>query len=258
MEQLFEKYENIQLFLEKYRKYEIPKDEPDYYDYEGFKNKMQIVGYISHSLKKVGGPAEDLLDIYLFKHDSKYIKTTVNFKKLIDKYRQKKMTVFLFTKEPLSIYIKKAIKQYSLDIQNYLYKHFIMELNKGPLCSRHTVLTEDEARRVCFELMTHGHRLPSISIDDPQNIWIGGKVNDIIKIESTSEMVGRRINYRIVTPVSGRVEQPSAAVKPQQKKVAPEPLPPQESKESKEESEEEYYEDYDDYVDDDGKDEEAI
>ena len=39
MEQLFEKYENIQLFLEKYRKYYLLNSYEKFYNYNDFKNK---------------------------------------------------------------------------------------------------------------------------------------------------------------------------------------------------------------------------
>lgn len=204
MEQLFDKYGNIQKLLINYRQYELVEGE-QFMTFEDFKNKMQLTGYIMHHCKHTKNGA--LLDVYLFKHDSKYIKTTSEFVKLLDRYRDA-MNLMIFTKELLSIYIDKAIKRYpNLGINNYLHKHVIIELNKGPLCSVHTILTPEETKQVCIDLMTHGHHLPAISVNDPQNIWIGGQVNDIIKIEAKSETTGKTIRYRIVTPSTGKIEQ---------------------------------------------------
>ncbi len=204
MEQLFEKYINIQLFLTNYRKYQLVDDEK-FLSFEDFRNKMQLTGYVMH--RCIGIETQELLDVYIFKKHSKYIKTTSEFIKLLDRYREPRH-IILFTKEKLSIYLKKAIKRYSdLKIDNYLHKHFIVELNKGPLCSKHTILSQEEVKQVCFDLMAHGHKLPAISIEDPQVIWIGGKVNDVIKIEANSEITGKTIRYRIVTPATGKVEQ---------------------------------------------------
>jgi DNA-directed RNA polymerase subunit H (RpoH/RPB5) len=174
---------------------------------------------------------------------------------LLDKYKQEDNYIMVFTKEPLSVYIKKAIKQYPLlHIQNYLYKHFTMELNKGPLCSKHTILSPEDARKVCFELMTHGHKLPSISVDDPQNIWIGGKINDIIKIEAVSEITGTCIRYRLVTPISGKVEQSSESTARSNKlKNSKKVIIDENSSEKKEDVSdivEEEYEEYDEYDED--------
>lgn len=211
MEQLYEKYENIQLFATspEYRNYTLIEDK--FYDYETFKNKMQIIGYVQHKFKDPKHQRN--IDIYLFKKDSKYITSTSDFKKILDKY-EKDQTVYIImiTKEELNVYRRKSIKQYAhLNVKNYLHKHFIMEMNKGPLCSKHSILSPEETRKVCYDLRTHAHKLPAIYESDPQNIWIGGEVNDLIKIESNSEITGIRVGYRIVTPASGKVEQSTTA-----------------------------------------------
>src|SRR5688572_27197618 len=110
MEQLFEKYTNIQLCMEKYRKYSIMPNTTQYYNFDDFKNKMQVSEIIIHNL--FHNETKELLDIYLFKEDSKYIKSTANFKKLLNKYSQDEMHIIFFSKIPLSIYIKKAIIDY--------------------------------------------------------------------------------------------------------------------------------------------------
>jgi DNA-directed RNA polymerase subunit H (RpoH/RPB5) len=200
MEQLFDKYANIQLFITKYRKYSLI--DGNFLDFSEFKNKIQLMGYVSHELEHK--ETDRKIDIYLFKKDSKFIKTTTEFNKLLYRYNEPR-EIILFTKDRLSIYLKKAVKKHhNLTIYNYLHKYFIMEMNKGPLCSKHTILSIEEAKDVCFDLMTHGHKLPAIYVDDPQNIWIGGKINDIIKIEAFSELTGKTVRYRIVVPSTGR------------------------------------------------------
>jgi DNA-directed RNA polymerase subunit H (RpoH/RPB5) len=241
MEQLFEKYKNIQKFLTEYRKFVLDKKD-SFLNFDDFKNKIQLTGYVIHHL--IQASDSTTLDIYLFKKDSKYIKTTSEFIKLLDRYRDP-IHIMIFTKERLSIYLKKAIRRYpNIRIENYLHKHFMMELNKGPLCAKHTILSLEEAREVCIDLMAHGHKLPAIAIDDPQNIWIGGKINDIIKIEANSEITGKTIRYRIVTPISGKIEQSTSI-----KKIE---VPKKEITDEKEviEEEEDYVEDYEDYDED--------
>jgi hypothetical protein len=109
---------------------------------------------------------DKLIDIYLFKKDSKYVTVTAHFKKLLDSYKSAR-TVILITKEPLTVYRRKTIKNYDLNIKNYLHRHFIIEINKGPLCSKHTPLSVEETKHVMISLMTHGHKLPSIFENDP-------------------------------------------------------------------------------------------
>jgi DNA-directed RNA polymerase subunit H (RpoH/RPB5) len=213
MEQLYEKYQNIQLFAtdKQYRGYELNKKEK-FYDYETFKTKMQGFEYVLH---KFYNPKQDKeVDLYLFKPDSKYMSSTLFFKKILDRYNGHH-NIIVITKEELNVYRKKSIKKYAnLNIKNYLHKNFIIEINKGPLCSKHTILTTSETRALSFDIMAHGHNLNAIFDNDAQNIWIGGEINDVIRIDSISEMAGRSINYRIVTPASGKaVQNPATIIK---------------------------------------------
>lgn len=209
METLFDKYLNVQLFAIEYRGLVLTNGEK-FHDYETFKNEIHKHEYIMHKFKK------DLknIDIYLFKEDSKYITSTIFFKKILDRYN-KFNDIIMITKSELNVYRKKMILQYKeLSVKNYLFKHFIIEINRGPLCSKHTILSPEEVRVVSYNIMAHGHKLPAIFDTDPQCIWIGGEINDLIKIESYSEITGKTINYRIVTPSSGKtIQNPKAIIK---------------------------------------------
>ena len=247
MEQLYEKYTNIQLFATspKYRGYKLLDKE--FYNYEEFKSKMQIISYIQHKFHDQRHQTD--IDIYLFKHDSKYITSTTDFKKILDKYTS--ASIIMITKEELNIYRRKSINQYpNLNIKNYLHKHFIMEMNKGPLCSKHTVLSPEEVRRVCYSLKVHAHKLPAISAADPQNIWIGGEINDLIKIEAYSEITGHSIHYRIVTPASGKVLQNSTIVK---KDATITEIDEEQSDVEIEDNNEDYIDDYEEVEEDDAE-----
>jgi len=202
MESVYEKYENIQKFIKEYRKYEM-KDQ--FHDFESFKKNMQIEQFIKHDCinKKKSVPVY----IYIFSEHSKYIKTTTQFKRLMDKIPEDNAEVIIISKEELSIYINKALTKYShLRIFNYPYKLFAIEIAKGPMCSKHTILADNEVRTLCArDLIIHPLSLPSISVNDPQNIWIGGEIGQVVKIESISEITGNTIRYRIIAPDSGKI-----------------------------------------------------
>jgi DNA-directed RNA polymerase subunit H (RpoH/RPB5) len=202
MDQLYEKYLNIQKFITEYRKYTT---KIKFSDFATFKKTMQMDQYILH--KCVDTTLERDVFIYLFTGNSRFIKTTPQFKRIMDKTSDDPADVIIITKEPLSIYINKALVKYPhLNVFNYLHVHFNIELSKGPLCSKHTILSTNEVRTLCSQdLVIHPLSLPSISINDPQNIWIGGKLGQVIKIESISEITGKSIRYRIVAPESGKV-----------------------------------------------------
>jgi DNA-directed RNA polymerase subunit H (RpoH/RPB5) len=202
MDILFEKYENIQKCILTYRNY-ISNEK--FLDLQTFKKTMQMEQYIHH--KYIDPKRGRNIYIYIFMDNSKYIKTTPLFKRLVDKIPDESVDVIIITKIELSIYIKKALLKYTnLKVFNYLHKYFSIELSKGPLCSKHTVMTNNEVKDLCSrELIIHPLSLPSISINDPQNIWVGGELGEVIKIESISEITGRTIRYRIVSPDSGKM-----------------------------------------------------
>ena len=202
MDNLFEKYENIKKFILEYRTYKM---EEKFLDYNTFKKCMQIEQFITH--KCIDVKKGRTVYIYLFMYNSKYIKTTPQFKRLMDKIPEEPCDVIIITKLELSVYIKKALLKYTnLKIFNYLHKYFSIEISKGPLCSKHVVLTNNEVKELCSrELIIHPLSLPSISINDPQNIWIGGELGEVIKILSVSEITGETIRYRIVSPDSGKM-----------------------------------------------------
>ena len=120
-------------------------------------------------------------------------------------------TIFI-TKRELTTYFLRNIQlknqKTSLVVHNYLHKHFIIEIGRAPLCSRHTRLTKSEASDLLSrQLMTSPYALPRIKINDPHVIWCGAKVNEIIRIEVNSELAGKCLRYRLVVPISGKVEQ---------------------------------------------------
>jgi DNA-directed RNA polymerase subunit H (RpoH/RPB5) len=202
MEVLYEKYINIQKFITEYRQYKL---HDQFIDFSTFKKTIQIEQYIRHICTDVKN--DKLIYIYLFHDNSKYIKTTPNFKRLMDKLPEEPANVIIISKIELSIYINKSLLKYPhLKVYNYLHKYFAIEISQGPLCSIHSILSNTDVRNLCSrELIIHPLSLPSISINDPQNIWIGGELGQVIKIVSISEITGKTIRYRIVSPDSGKM-----------------------------------------------------
>jgi DNA-directed RNA polymerase subunit H (RpoH/RPB5) len=202
MEQLYEKYLNIQKFVTDYRKYKLLDP---FLEYNVFKKTIQVDQYIKHTC--IDTKKERPVHLYLFTGISKYIKTTPQFKRLMDKTSNDPADVIVISKSELSIYINKALIKYPhLNVHNYLHKYFAIELSTGPLCSEHKVLSNSDVRLLCSkDLIIHPLSLPSIAINDPQNIWIGGELGQVVQITSISEITGKTIRYRIVAPDSGKV-----------------------------------------------------
>jgi DNA-directed RNA polymerase subunit H (RpoH/RPB5) len=204
METLYEKYKNIQKFITQYRKYKLVDSK--FYEFKTFKKTIQVEQYIYH--KCINPINNKSVYVYIFTKNSKFVKTTAQFKRLIDRLSEdEQANVIIISKNELSIYIKKALLKYKhLQIFNYVHKLFAIEIPKGPYCSKHTILTNDEVRVLCSnQLIIHPLSLSAISINDPQNIWVGGELGDVIEIDSISEITGKTIPYRIVSPDSGKL-----------------------------------------------------
>jgi DNA-directed RNA polymerase subunit H (RpoH/RPB5) len=199
---LYRKYLNIQLFVNEYRKFVVV--EP-FLKRKQFKKTMQLEQYVRSKCRdpKTG----KVVYIYLMKTDSKYIKATPNFKKLMDSLGAEPADVYIITKVPLSIYINKTLHRFiNLKISNFMHKNFSIETTKGPHCSEHTILADDEVIKTCFQdLMIHPLSIPPIYITDPICVWIGAEIGQVIRIKSRSENSGEVIRYRIVSPKVGRI-----------------------------------------------------
>lgn len=239
MDILYNKYMNIWECFTKYRKCDILEEK---YTLEQFKKKIEQEQHISHIAYS---PTKEIFNYIFFFTDESYIIKTADsfetmminlinkknksnmeiFKKYLDSrkiqnskiltYAKSNLNVVLITKKELSTYIRKKIidinskliaTKSTTQYHNYLHKHFLLNITKGAMCSPHSILTKDEMLKLCSrELMIHPLSLPSILINDPQVIWIGAEIGEIIKIEANSEMAGKAIRYRIVTPVGGKV-----------------------------------------------------
>ena len=80
------------------------------------------------------------------------------------------------------------------------FDYFVAELPKGPYCSKHTILNDNEIEVVLNDVKCVKKNLPRIPVSDPMIVWLGGKPGNVVKIESVSDTVGMSITYRLVTP----------------------------------------------------------
>lgn len=198
MEALYNKYNNITKCLVDYRGYSKKSEK---IDFNQFKTLMKNISYVKETYQN----KDKDIDIYIL-YNKNY--TPSDFRKLLEKYKNRSIHILFFSKTPFNTYIKKSIKKFkNITYNNYLHKHFSIEINKGPLCAKHTIISKEEAKKLWVDFKTNPYNLKAILINDPQIIWIGGKIHDIIKITRFSEITGLCIDYRIVTPVTGKIKE---------------------------------------------------
>jgi len=83
-------------------------------------------------------------------------------------------------------------------VENLKFDHFRAIIPLGQYCSKHTILTKEEADKLLKSLHVSKINLPTIHFNDPQIIWIGASRGDIIHIDRLSESTGKSDYYRYV------------------------------------------------------------
>lgn len=194
---LYNIYSNLLIFVRDYRRYTF--DQQSILEPHTFAKKMTIDHYIKLDCADESEHESERITVLLFKPDSKYLKTMPLFKKLLNGIHARR--IITVSKEPLSKYIERWIETLDLSLKSYFHRHFLVEIPKGPFCSKHTILSPEEAKKVCeHDLMINPLSLPAIQVTDPQCIWINAQVGQIIRIDAPSDVAGAVVRYRLVVP----------------------------------------------------------
>ena len=197
----YSQYLNVHIFAEKYRKYEKISE---ILDEEKFRKTMQYNSYvkIQYVNKKNGKPVL----IYLLAKGSKYAEQSQELKKLLSKIKDPS-NVMLISQNKFKVYSMKSINAFNhLKVKTYLHENFSLIIPNGPLCYNHRIMSASEIDNLLNNvLFCHVINLPKILDDDPQCIWIGAEVGDVVEITASSDISGEYVSYRLVVAKSGRV-----------------------------------------------------
>lgn len=198
----FNQYNNLVIFAKDWRKYKLitkPLDK------ESFRKAMQSESYVR--LDCIDPEKSKEVLIYLFDRDSKYTNSSQDLKRLLKKFKNP-TTLLLITYRPLTTYSKKVVNTFKKLLTIYDYRHEIFDLilPSGPLCYPHRVMSRDEVIKLANEdLCCYITGIPRIFDEDPQCIWIGAEVGDVVEIKMLSDITGETYQYRVVIPKSGKV-----------------------------------------------------
>tara|TARA_B100000900_G_scaffold413976_1_gene439300 strand:- start:4060 stop:4800 length:741 start_codon:yes stop_codon:yes gene_type:complete len=182
---------------------EYEKDKvPTNHNFKNFVNKIRDEDYYIFDLIDIN---KIKINIIFFKKNSTYITNTIDFKKVIDKLnkqnKNKEIKIILISYDKLSTYIKKIINNaYGyIDFIILNYNNFINPF-KIPLgFIKCKILTDIEIDNLLNkDLQVNRLCLPKIYYDDPMIIWTNGKIGDIVKIISPSNISGLRCYYRLI------------------------------------------------------------
>jgi DNA-directed RNA polymerase subunit H (RpoH/RPB5) len=82
-------------------------------------------------------------------------------------------------------------------IHNYMYRVFSMIIPEHILIPKHRILNVEETSLVLKELNAKKSDLPKILRSDPNAIWLGAVIGDVLEIIQHSESTGGDIIYRV-------------------------------------------------------------
>ena len=202
----YKTYLEVLKFLthKKYRNYKIINNKIK--DEETFKRFMPIDKYVKIECED---EEKNKIFVLFMKEKTPYVEKTGAFRELVGEFKKfKKINLIFITKEPFSVYIRKIIPQFediNIEIVNYLHRIFASEIPLGPCVPSHRIMSSVEKKKILSVLKINELALPIICIKDPQCIWLGAKVGEIIEIVGSSQATGHYTRYRIVSQTSHKV-----------------------------------------------------
>lgn len=131
--------------------------------------------------------------------NSDFHNKSANVGKLFSSLPPAKCEVILFTGAHLKSQVITKITEYkNIDCVGILHTRIAIEIPKAIHCSPHTIATVEEVNILSDQLKIDVKKLPLILTSDPQILWIGAIIGEIVKIVSFSQTAGEVVNYRIV------------------------------------------------------------
>ena len=190
----FKIYQNICIFAEQWRKFTKLGES---YDREEFQRQLQYNRYIH--MKYFNEKSNRNIIILFLPVGSKIGNKSPELKKILSSIMDVS-DIIIISENVLNSHLMRAIDTFKkFRIKTYVHDNFSIIIPESPLCSKHVILTQDEANKVIVnDLYCKFHNLPKIDVDDPQCIWIGAELGDIIKVTSNSDVSGKYIHYRLV------------------------------------------------------------
>ena len=190
-------YQNLLKMIQLYRGDEVKSS---ILDEKNFWKEMQLNDIVS--IKTLNAESPKFVIYYLLGENNCSLRTVLEFRRTINKIKQPNTiehVYFISNKQINQQVFKVIIKEYShFNIMFLKHQTFIFELPKHVLCAKHEILTLDESFQLRNDLaLVSIINLPKININDPQCVWIGAKVGDVIRITNKNG-AGESIKYRIV------------------------------------------------------------
>ena len=127
-------------------------------------------------------------------------KDLLNLKLYMDEnYPTKEMTVIIITQDKPTPQIAKELLNDEFKLYEvFLTKMLMFNITHHELVPKHTILTEDESKKVIDNFDATKSQLPKLLPTDPVAKYYGMKTGTVCQIVRNSPMTGESIYYRIV------------------------------------------------------------
>ncbi len=130
-----------------------------------------------------------------------------NMKKFVDKIDYPFAEVMTITKVKVSAGVMGGLKLWELDtpkayrsFKSFTYPLFnciIPEYNQAP---KYSILTDEDVDMLDKQAMMNKENLPKIFEHDPQMVWLGARVGNVVRIIRLSDNIMEDPYYRLVIP----------------------------------------------------------
>ena len=162
-----------------------------------FTKTLQFYSYVNVKAKNNKG---DILYAFIL-GDGKFGSKSAEFKKILNVIREKKVHLITISRGGIKTTVKKFLLKYSkkkLIFKDLCFNNFKIDPRKNVMVPKHTLCTKEEMKRVMHDnRITDSAQFPRIHRSDPQVLWTGGEVGELIKIERPS-VTGIVLYYRII------------------------------------------------------------
>lgn len=198
MELKYVQYDNVIKFATKWRGYDVKSPIMDETE---FHKASSIHDYIR--IDCVDNRRQKHVVIFMLLNSKAY--KAAEIRGLLNSVKQISEVIIISLHNIATPVSKLASRFNHLNISTYGHHIFAMEIPKGPHCYPHRIMDKKEVTRLLNEgLMTRLTGLSQIRESDPQCIWIGAQIGDVIEIDAISAGTGIVKLYKIVSSNSAR------------------------------------------------------
>jgi DNA-directed RNA polymerase subunit H (RpoH/RPB5) len=194
------------IYLNMLKHLSVIKFEPVAEDSVEILNTLDELSYVEEMRKneyfRIKARKENGELMYIFILQADNVPKSNNFQKMVNTISENKSHVYIVGGRPIKEQIKrhlhKNVKKV-LNIRYFTYDNFKVDPRFHELVPFHTLCSDDEMAQIIRDnKIEHISQFPKIKKSDPQVIWNGGRIGQLMRILRKTD-IGECVYYRIIT-----------------------------------------------------------